>query len=180
MHSVCENPLRNTKPKTCLPTNCKSTQPLDLHHRFVVFSGRWRPELHPSCAAGNPLQMDNSKCKSHSGPTKGYLTHASKNKDIVSKKSITLVDGLPMLLLGMQGAEPTLLEQARGTLNHLDEVLTNICLTVASATTCHQPRFDWGFQHMIGGHVSLPSLQISQHSTTTLHLSQPPCSEPLH
>ena len=111
---------------------------------------------------------------------KGYLTHASKNKDIVSKKSITLVDGLPMLLLGMQGAEPTLLEQARGTLNHLDEVLTNICLTVASATTCHQPRFDWGFQHMIGGHVSLPSLQISQHSTTTLHLSQPPCSEPLH
>lgn len=69
----------------------------------------------------------------------GSVTHASNNEAFVTKGSTTSVDHIPMLTVGLLRTEPTFTCCALRAPHHLNEILANICLHIASGTICHHP-----------------------------------------
>ena len=61
------------------------------------------------------------------------------------KSSTTFVDRFPMLLIGCFGAKPTITIRAGRAFYHLNEVLANLRLLVATASIGHHPSFIWAF-----------------------------------
>ena len=56
----------------------------------------------------------------------GSVIHADNNKAFVTKGSTTLVDRIPMLIIGLLRAEPTFTSCAQWALHHLNEMLANL------------------------------------------------------
>ena len=71
----------------------------------------------------------------------GSLTHADNNMAFVLKSSTKIVNRIPMLMIGPVRGEPTFTILAQRALHHLNEVLANLRLLIASAPICHHPGF---------------------------------------
>ena len=71
----------------------------------------------------------------------GSLAPADNNMAFVLKSSTTFVNRIPMLLIGPCRGEPTLTILALWALHHLNEVLADLRLLIASAPICHHPGF---------------------------------------
>ena len=146
-NASCLKSLMKTNRTPRPSTNRTCTETLDSHCRSVLF---WkqpclmtiiRPALSAlQCKWNNQMQITQWIYGGW-----GSRTHADKNMGFFLKSSTRLMNRIPMLTISPFRFEPPITSRARRALHHLNEVLANLRLLIASPPICHQPLLSWAF-----------------------------------
>ena len=122
-------------------SNLHSNIGLALQICFVLYDTLPHGE-HPSCAVRTSSHMEKPNAN-HTVDLRrvGSLTHADNNIAFVLKSSTRTVNRIPMLIIRRFRGQPAITILAQRALHHLNEIMAQRRLLIASAPICHHPPF---------------------------------------